>query len=94
MRTESPKKSLRQRETARFGGLRGKGRRLATAGGTSAIRELCGSPLILQIEFNNGSIYDYFRVPTQYFEGLLSASSAGRYFHMHVKGRYRFKRVR
>lgn len=50
--------------------------------------------LILQIEFNNGSIYDYFRVPTQHFEGLLSASSAGRYFHLHVKGRYRFKRVR
>jgi hypothetical protein len=48
----------------------------------------------LQIEFKDGGIYDYFSVPPQHFAGVLSAGSAGRYFHDHIKDRYRFERVK
>jgi hypothetical protein len=48
----------------------------------------------LQIEFKDGGIYNYLSVPAQHFDGLLSAGSAGRYFHLHIKDRYRFERVR
>jgi hypothetical protein len=47
----------------------------------------------LQIEFKDGAIYDYLSVPAQHFDGLLSANSPGRYFHLHIKDRYRFERV-
>jgi hypothetical protein len=47
----------------------------------------------LEIEFLNGSIYQYFDVPIQIYEELVSASSAGSYLASKIKGNYRFSRV-
>ena len=47
----------------------------------------------LEIEFKNGSTYQYFDVPKQVFEDLLSAGSAGAYLAKNVKGQYRFSRT-
>lgn len=44
--------------------------------------------LILDIEFTDSETYDYHRVPLHIYEGLVSARSAGRYFHSHIKDRY------
>ena len=50
---------------------------------------------ILEIEFLNGSIYQYFEVPENIYAGLMSAGSHGRYFDAYVKkGGYSFSRVK
>ncbi|MFF7055934.1 KTSC domain-containing protein [Achromobacter spanius] len=47
----------------------------------------------LEIEFNNGSVYQYFDVPERIYSELMSADSVGGYLAAHVKGIYRFSRV-
>jgi hypothetical protein len=42
----------------------------------------------LQLEFRSGAIYLYFGVPSAVFEGLLSASSKGKYFNQIIGGRF------
>ncbi|TZE80651.1 KTSC domain-containing protein [Calorimonas adulescens] len=39
----------------------------------------------LEIEFNNGGIYQYYNVPQIIYEGLLNASSHGKFFHQYIK---------
>lgn len=47
----------------------------------------------LQIEFNNGSMYQYFDVPENLFEGLRDADSVGGYLAANIKGAYRYSKV-
>jgi hypothetical protein len=42
---------------------------------------------ILEIEFDNG-VYQYSGIPKAVHSGLISASSAGRYFHRNIKDKY------
>ena len=46
----------------------------------------------LQVEFLNGTVYDYFGVPPALHEALMVASSKGSFFNTEVKERYRFER--
>jgi hypothetical protein len=48
----------------------------------------------LEVEFNSGSIYRYSGVPEHEYEGLLNASSKGRYLNTHIKDRYTCIQVR
>ena len=49
----------------------------------------------LEIEFKNGSIYQYFNVPHHIHQGLMNAGSHGRYFDTYIKkGGYRYHRIR
>ncbi len=43
---------------------------------------------LLQLEFRSGAIYRYSGVPSAVFEGLLSASSKGKYFNQIIRGRF------
>jgi len=47
----------------------------------------------LQVEFNDGSVYDYYGVPASVYRGLLGAGSKGKYLDAHVKGRFDYERV-
>ncbi len=47
----------------------------------------------LQVEFNNGALYQYFDVPENIFEELRDAGSVGGYLAAHVKGSYRYSKV-
>ncbi|MGE8452092.1 MAG: KTSC domain-containing protein [Pseudomonadales bacterium] len=47
----------------------------------------------LEIEFNNGAVYQYFDVPERIYNDLINADSVGGYLAQHVKGTYRFSRV-
>ncbi|MBI5374534.1 MAG: KTSC domain-containing protein [Candidatus Schekmanbacteria bacterium] len=50
---------------------------------------------ILEIEFHNGGIYQYFNVPESEFNGLMGAESHGKYFDGYIKkGGYSFKKIR
>jgi len=48
----------------------------------------------LEVEFNSGSIYQYLEVSKDEYEGLMSASSKGRYFNANIKGAYQDIRIR
>lgn len=50
--------------------------------------------LILEIQFQSGSIYEYFDVPREVYEGLMNASSLGRYFDDEIKDCYQFARTK
>lgn len=47
----------------------------------------------LEIEFNSGGIYQYYNVPLQIAQGLMSATSHGRYFHSVIKDHYAYRRI-
>lgn len=47
----------------------------------------------MQVEFHNGTVYQYFDVPEHVFEELRDAGSVGQYFNMNVKGVFRFSKV-
>jgi hypothetical protein len=49
----------------------------------------------LQIEFLNGGLYEYYKVPENIYKGLMAASSHGSYFDQHIKkGGYRYRNLR
>lgn len=47
----------------------------------------------LEIEFNDGAIYQYEGVSEVVYEELMSAPSHGKYFHAHIKDAYPYRRV-
>lgn len=47
----------------------------------------------LEIEFNNGSVYQYYDVPKHVYESLMQASSVGGFLSSNIKGQYRYSRV-
>jgi hypothetical protein len=50
--------------------------------------------LVLQLEFRDQTIYHYFDVPVDVFQGLVSASSKGGYFNRAIRGRFVHTRVK
>jgi len=48
----------------------------------------------IEIEFNDGGIYQYFNVPESIYLALMEAVSKGTYFHDNIKQRYKYKRIR
>jgi len=43
--------------------------------------------------FADGKVYQYFDVPQHVYEELVNAPSVGKYFHINVRGVYRYARV-
>jgi len=48
---------------------------------------------ILEVEFLNGSIYQYWGVSSWIYAGLMAAASKGRYLSRRVKGVYSYQKV-
>jgi hypothetical protein len=48
---------------------------------------------VLEIEFHNGGIYQYFGVPLSVYDALMSAASHGKYFHRNIRNRYSYAKV-
>ncbi len=48
---------------------------------------------ILEIEFVNGHLYQYFDVPPSLFAEILGSESAGAYFNTAIRGHYRYARA-
>ena len=46
------------------------------------------------VRFVDGEWYSYFDVPAQVHEDFVAAESHGRFFHDHIRDRYRFRRGR
>ncbi|MGQ8707171.1 KTSC domain-containing protein [Serratia sp. TSA_198.1] len=47
----------------------------------------------LEIEFNNGSVYQYFDIPQNIHSDLINSDSIGGYLAKHIKGHFRYSRV-
>ncbi len=47
----------------------------------------------LEIEFQNGGVYQYHEVPQTVYRELMNADSHGRYFISAIKGAFPFTRV-
>jgi len=47
---------------------------------------------VLTVEFNSGSRYDYYDIPSHIFEGMKTADSKGKYLNVEIKGHYRYAR--
>lgn len=48
---------------------------------------------ILEVEFNNRSVYQYFDVPLYEYEGIMEADSHGGYLAKHIKDTYRYEKI-
>lgn len=48
---------------------------------------------ILEIEFLNGSVYQYYDVPEYVYDEIMSAGSHGGYLSLNVKGIYSYSMV-
>lgn len=48
---------------------------------------------VLRVEFRNGSVYEYFDIPSQVFQEMERAGSKGSYLAQNIKGRFRYART-
>jgi hypothetical protein len=48
----------------------------------------------LELEYRGGGVYQYIDVPPLEYDSLMQANSKGRFVNAHIKGRYRYRRVR
>jgi hypothetical protein len=48
---------------------------------------------VLQVEFEGGGIYNYFRVPPEEHAKLMAAPSIGRYVSLEIKPYYEYEEV-
>lgn len=47
----------------------------------------------LEVEFLNGSIYQYYGVPQAMYDELMQAGSKGRFLNTYIKNAYGYSRV-
>jgi len=59
------------------------------------IKEVGHDPksLTLEIEFQDGNLYQYFDVPQAVRAEFMQAASLGKFFSMQIKGQYRYAKV-
>jgi hypothetical protein len=48
---------------------------------------------LLEVEFNSGKLYQYFDVPEQRYNELLTAESKGRYFNANIRNCFSSKQI-
>ncbi len=48
---------------------------------------------LLEIEFQDGSIYQYSGVPQNVHQALMAAASLGSFVHKHIRGKYSYRKV-
>lgn len=49
---------------------------------------------ILEVEFNSEGLYQYSGVPQSVYQGIMGATSHGKYLASNIKDRYHYKRIK
>jgi len=49
---------------------------------------------ILEIEFKDGSVYQYLQTPISEYDSIMNAESYGQYLAQNIKGKYDFRKIR
>jgi hypothetical protein len=52
-----------------------------------------GTSLTLEVEFQDGAIYQYFDIPQNTYDAFIAAASPGGFLASEIKGRFRYARV-
>lgn len=53
------------------------------------------SDSLLEIEFRDGRIYQFFKIPLNIYKSLMKADSKGSYFYQNIRmGRYTYKKIK
>lgn len=60
---------------------------------TSLARAAYDGHALLRIQFQDGSVYDYFDVPPPVFHALLAAPSSGQFFNRSIRPRFLTQRL-
>jgi KTSC domain len=60
---------------------------------SEALRSVGYKDGTLEIEFTNGSVYQYFDVPEHVHDELMRAGSHGELFSRQIRGHFRYARV-
>jgi len=48
---------------------------------------------LLELEFHDGAVYQYFGVPAESYQSLLRATSHGGYFNAHIRHHFAFAKL-
>ena len=48
---------------------------------------------VLEVEFDAGTVYEYYDVPLSVYSALMEAESKGSYFNDHIKDMYPYAQV-
>ncbi len=48
----------------------------------------------LRVIFQSGAIYDYKKVPEDEYQSMKTSKSKGEYLNKHIKGKYRFIKIK
>jgi hypothetical protein len=59
----------------------------------STVVRAAGYTHVLEIEFLNGRIYQYFEVPKTIYTEFLDSDSKGRYFNAHIRGKFPYREI-
>jgi hypothetical protein len=59
----------------------------------SSVLDAVGYTRVLELHFDSGRIYQYYDVPDEVYEGMLSAESKGRYFNAHIRDKYPYQEI-
>ena len=47
----------------------------------------------LEVEFKNGSVYQYSGIPSTEHDGIMNSDSKGKYLHANIKNRYSYVKL-
>jgi hypothetical protein len=47
----------------------------------------------LEVEFQNGTVYQFYNIPQGIYEQFMGASSKGQFFNVYIKNAYPYSRV-
>jgi hypothetical protein len=62
---------------------------------SSNIESIGYENMILEVEFKNGSVYQYFHIPDIIYNHLMAAESHGKYFNEHIKNsKYPYTKIK
>lgn len=49
--------------------------------------------MVLEVEFLNGGVYQYFDVPLEIYEGFINADSHGKFLRAHIRDIFPCQRI-
>jgi len=59
----------------------------------STVIDAIGYSRVLEIRFESGRIYQYYNVPEEVYNAMLTAPSKGKYFNECIRGNYSYQEI-
>ncbi|MBX3062632.1 MAG: KTSC domain-containing protein [Anaerolineae bacterium] len=59
----------------------------------STVIDAVGYSRVLEIKFESGRIYQYYDVPERIYNEMLKATSKGKYFNSHIRGKFNYREI-